>query len=119
MKKREDALKRSEGYSHEWLIAIAMSIALFLSVGAFIYLTVVREPVVIESTFGFAAAPLCEHMLLYILAETRLLAKIQDVPSCEKTDDGMDGLVSAFRYSTPPWILNECHDRRWHLLAAQ
>jgi hypothetical protein len=76
MKKREDALKRSEGYSHEWLIAIAMSIALFLSVGAFIYLTVVREPVVIESP-GFAAAPLCGALLLYILAETHLLAKIR------------------------------------------
>ena len=60
----------------EWQIAIAMSVALFLSVGGFIYLTLARTPEVAESR-GFAAAPLEAALFLYILAESDLPTKIR------------------------------------------
>jgi hypothetical protein len=55
-----------------------MSVALFLSVGGFVYLTVVLKPAVVESR-EFAAASLCAAILLYSLAETGLLSRISGI----------------------------------------
>ena len=65
---------RTSHAKRESLIAISMSIALFLSVGGFIYLTVVRKPAVAESR-GFAAAAL-GAALFFCIFWRRLIAKI-------------------------------------------
>jgi hypothetical protein len=64
--------------TRQWSIAIALSVALFLSVGGFIYLTVVLKPEVVESR-GFAAASLFAAILLYSLAEAGLLSRISGI----------------------------------------
>ena len=66
----------SSGLKHERLIAIALSVGLFLTVGGFIYLALIHKSW-LTAPHGFAEVPLTLALFLYLVTETNFPFKIR------------------------------------------